>query len=253
MGRPREVDALDRALARLAATHGHEGDALVLRPFGRRSPLGALLAAIDETVLPRTLLIRNAAGETLSFDAARRRLIAVRPGPGAPVPPSAPDPNDASGLDLLGQALHDFAARAPLHLRQKAATDAAAAEGMRAADLATRWGAPMAAGPPPDPGDILDRLLDAHAGVIRACLIAADPAEAEADGEPQARALLDEFARTAAACPAAQRGGRLLAVSRSGYGLALLEMPGVALGLATEPGAADAVTADLQRVLLGWS
>ncbi len=254
MGQPQEIDALDRSLGRLAAAHGTEGGALVLRPFGRRSALAALLAAIDETVLPRTLRIRNAAGETLRLDAARRRLIAARPGPGAPLPPHiVPDPDDAAGLDRLGRVLRDFAARAPLSLMQEAASDVVGAVGVRAADLARRWGEPMAPGLPPDPGSILELLLDAHSGVIRACLIADDPGAPEVDGEPQARALLEEFARSVAASPAAHQGGRVLAVSRSGIGLALLELNGVTLGLAIATEEADAVTADLQRVLLGWS
>ena len=96
-------------LARLAA--GDEG-----RPDAIDDPLRAILLAIDETILPRTLVFRAADGAELVLEVANRRLQAVvdLPEDVAPateghglVGPLPPD--DAAALAAVAAALRDFA------------------------------------------------------------------------------------------------------------------------------------------------
>ncbi|MEE4118983.1 MAG: hypothetical protein V2I65_08205 [Paracoccaceae bacterium] len=252
MGRPQEIAALDRALAALAAPSVRPDGARVVRPFGRRSALASLLAALDEAVMPQTLRVTDARGATLKLDLANRRLLAVRPGPGATIAPCAPDAADEAGLDRLCDCLADFAAGGPLRIAPEALAGTSGRRGVAVADLAARRGETLAPGPVPEPAAMLEHAFAAHPETLLAWL-AVEEGASDGDGDPAALADLDALAAALAACPAALPEGTLATALRPDHALALLHSGGVTLGIAALPEAGDALAATLQQMLLGWA
>ena len=252
MGRLQDLAALDRALARLAAP-GAAAAGMEIRPFGRRTTLGALLAAVDATLLAQTLQVTNATGETLRLDAGNGRLRQVRPEGPCPVPACALEPRDAAALHDLRPALEAFTADGALRMEPEPIDEAAPTgpAGVAAVDLAALWGLRIAPEAPPEPAEALERILHAHRGAIYAWRL---------DTGEQDLARGDEAARDALATLAERMGepagvldeGTIVSVERSGYALVLFRRDGALAGVAAVSRGADAIVAQLQEMLLGW-
>jgi hypothetical protein len=225
-----------------------------LQEFGRRTPLGGLLAALDETIMPQTLSATNAGGAELIFDVANRRLLRVRPGRGADLADCAPDPRDPAGVEHLCAALRAFAEDAPLHLSRGRvpATRSPGGTGISVVDLAGLLDTGIAPSRGVEATALLDTLLDAHSGSIDGWIYRAVD-ETTGQGAPQACAILEDLFHGLDQAGGAAGNPSVSVVERAGHGLVLVRSGEVAMGFATDPDTADELAAEAQEALLGWA
>jgi hypothetical protein len=258
------AETLERSLMRLGAMSAPEPEGQILRAVAGRPLLAALLDAIDDTVLPQTLRLRNAAGACLLIEAAHRRLLRVRSSADAAGLGDAEvlDPGDTDRLREIGAGLCAFAEGSPALRLVPAggAPEPAGARGVSVRDLAEAWGVARAR-PALAPEDLLAETLMTEGDAILAWLSGVE-GSLSGEGEPE---LLDAMRELVVACDtgllARPLGGAAHgprdAVARfdwdAGGEIATLFVlrDGVAMVFLTEQADADAIVARLQRRLRG--
>lgn len=163
---------LDEKIRRLAAVQTPSPEGIVLRAFGGRNLLAALLVEVDDTVVGRTLHVTNDAGGALLFDVANRLLLNVRRRDAA-VPSSAPaklisvpeNPQNPEFLAALRDLLDGFIGQSQtLVLGTGKAPESQPSEtiGISAANLAKAWDLDLRPKGAPSLPEVLDSVLFDH-------------------------------------------------------------------------------------------
>lgn len=158
---------LENVIAKLAQREKAPGEGRKLRGTGVEALIGSLLAEIDETILPRTLIFTTDDGVEIHLAIANRRLQALVSPP--PDLPGAKDLADIAlgdgkdpGIVVLGDILRDaFGDTKLVAITARKTTGSFGADiGVSSATLAKSWGVALVEEGKKEPREIVSAFLE---------------------------------------------------------------------------------------------
>lgn len=177
-----DIERLKNKLARLSAnTDAMDATGREIQAADGKGLLRAVLQEIDETILAREIIFRNAAGSTLGFEVANRRLLRVSDWPAKSIPAAAATALKLPFADAASPAIDALAKLLQVFLKDRDSLTVSFARlsrssdaseiGCSAAALAEAWSLDLYATSEASQKRLLEKFIASCADLVQAWLL----------------------------------------------------------------------------------